>query len=221
MKGRCLRSSDCELPQSIGCGGCGFQHFEKILEGNESNKFLKALGDKYFDCSKQRKGAGGRISLDKPIRKLFMEQIPELKGLSSNDLRVKLCINQEDIVFEIKCDGGFECNGKYIFYEIKGYGDNTNDILSAITAAQLLKEIPKYKDSHYYYIGISSAKKNYKGGLKRYAFLDEDRIKVSPYVRWAENKGLLKFYGIVDIEELLKEIKKIIHADRKILSFHK
>jgi hypothetical protein len=208
MKGRCFRWSDCRLLRKIGCSGCGFQHFAKILEGNKSNKLLKALGNKYFHlCSKQRKGTGGRISLDKPIKELFMEKIPELKELSS--LRETLIINQEDIVFEIKCDGGFEYKGKYIFYEIKGYGDNTNDILSAITAAQLSKEIPKYKDSLYYYIGISSGERDYKGGLKRNAFLDEKRIKVGPYVKWAENKGLLKFYGIVDIVELLEEIKNV------------
>jgi hypothetical protein len=46
-------------------------------------------------------------------------------------------------------------------------------------------------------------------GFKRDAFLDEKSIKVSPYVKWAAKMGFLKFYGIVDIAELLEEIKNV------------
>jgi len=213
MEGKCSRWKECEAVNQIGCSGCGFQHFEKILEANKNNQILESLGNKFFSlCSKQRKGTGGRVALDKPIKELLMEEISELKELSSNYLRVKLTIKQEEVDFKIKCEGAFQYNGKYIFYEVKGYGDNTNDVLSAITAAQLLKEIPKYKDSHYFYIGISSGKKDYKEGLKRGAFFDKSRVGVTPYVKWAESKGFLKFYGIIDIKDLLEEIKNIIQS---------
>lgn len=134
-----------------------------------------------------------------------MEEIPELKELSPSDLWSKLTINQENIDFEIKCEAAFQYNGKYIFYEVKGAGENTNDILSAITAAQLLKEIPKYKNSYYYYIGISRKKTND-------AFFDKKRTKITPYVKWAENRGFLKFYSIVDIEKFIEELKNLIQT---------
>jgi hypothetical protein len=118
----------------------------------------------------------------------------------------ELTINDERLLFKAKFDGGFEMDGKYIFYEVKGYGDNTNDVLSAITAAQLLKTIPKYRNSKYYYIGISSGLKSAEGGLQRTQLTDRKRTKIYPYVKWAETKNFLKFFGIVDIEDLLKEI---------------
>ena len=211
MGGRCSRSKLCaSFKQLEGCEGCGFQHFETILRENKDNKALKFLADKYFpSCSENRKGKGGRINLDKPIKELFKERIPELKEVKN--LKAKLPIDQKEVDFEVKCDAAFRANGKYIFLEVKGYGDNTNDILSAITAAQLLKEVPEYKESLYYYVGISSSKN--KTGLKRTNFFDAERTKISPYVKWAENKRFLKFYGIVDIEGLLDEVKKeIINA---------
>ncbi len=58
-----------------------------------------------------------------------------------------------------------------------------------------------------YYIGVNSGKKNIIG-LRREDFFKKERIKISPYVKWAENKGFLKFYGIVDIGDLLKEVKE-------------
>ncbi len=103
MKGRCSRSENCSAVNQIGCNGCGFQHFEKILEANKNNQILKSLGDKFFSlCSEQRKGIGGRVALDKPIKELLIEKIPELNELSSNDLRVKLTIEQENVDFKIK-----------------------------------------------------------------------------------------------------------------------
>jgi hypothetical protein len=176
------------------------------------NETLRSLGDDYYiQCSTKRHGPGGRVSLDGPIERLFLRRIPELKRMQIQDLRVKLSIKGEDISFGVKCDGALEFGDTHIFYEVKGFGDNTNDILSAIMAAQLLREIPKYKNSMYYYIGISSAKESKRGGLRRGDFFEEERTKINPYVKWAESKGFLKFYGIVDIEVLLEEVKKIVH----------
>jgi len=212
MKGKCSRSDECDSFKQIGCEGCGFQHFDNILKNNEGNSALEFLADEYFrSCSKERKGRGGRINLDKPIKALFLKKIRGLEEVPPTDLKAKLSIDQKDVDFEIKYDAAFQANGKYIFLEVKGYGDNTNDILSAITAAQLLKEVPEYKSALYYYIGVSSSK--YKTGLKSHHFSEAKRTKISPYVKWAENKRFLKFYGIVDIEGLLDEVKKeIINA---------
>ncbi|MFQ6120783.1 MAG: hypothetical protein ACE5KE_12985, partial [Methanosarcinales archaeon] len=189
MEGKCSRKR-CKSFEQIGCKGCGFQHFDKILNNYENNQILKSLGDEYFKLCSERKRTSGRISLDNPIKNLFKNEIPELNELSSKDLQVKLTINGEEVDFKIKCDGAFQVNERFIFYEIKGYGINTNDILSAISAAILLKETEKYRNYLYYYIG---------GGLKRNDFFNKKRKGVYPYVRWAESKGFLKFYGIIDI----------------------
>ena len=213
MQGKCSRYDKCNSYTLIGCRGCGFQHFEKIIMNHPENETLRSLGDTfYIQCSTRRHGQGGRVSLDASIKELLLRRIPELKQMPVQALRVKLPINGENVRFEVKCDGALESGGTHVFYEIKGYGDNTNDVLSAIMAAQLLREIPNYRDSVYYYIGISSAMVN-KGGLTRNDFFDGKRTKISPYVKWAESKGFLKFYGIVDIEDLLEEVKRIIHHD--------
>lgn len=213
MEGQCSRWNQCKAFKKIGCSGCGFQHFDRILNAHSDNVALRYLGDEFFDlCSIHRKGTGGRVSLDTPIEKLFRKEIPELRELPYKNLRVSLTVGKETIDFEAKCDGAFEANGKYIFYEIKGYGDNTNDILSAIVAAELLKETGEYRNSYYYYVGISSGKKGIVG-LERKDFFDKGRTKISPYVKWAESKSFLKFYGIADIDDLLKEIKDIVHSE--------
>ena len=214
MEGNCSRYDKCASYALIGCNGCGFQHFDNILMNHPENEALRSLADKfYIQCSERRHGQGGRVSLDASIKELFLQRIPELKQIPVQNLRVELPINGETVRFEVKCDGALESGGTHVFYEVKGYGDNTNDVLSAITAAQLLREIPNYRKSLYYYIyiGISSAIN--KGGLTRNDFFDEKRTKISPYVKWAESKGFLEFYGIVDIEDLLEEIKRIIHRD--------
>jgi len=209
MEGKCHRSANCisfEHNGRDGCEGCGFQHFDKILDAHPSNETLKTLGEAYFSlCSTGKRSRGGRITLDKPLRELFKDKfgsdnLPPQKG--------ELTINGEKVLFKAKYDGAFQINGKYIFYEVKGYGDNTNDILSAITAAQLLKTVPAYKNALYYYIGVSSSVHNQ--GLERGHFVgDPKRTKIYPYVKWAESMGFLKFYGIADIDDLLQDIKEI------------
>ena len=109
-----------------------------------------------------------------PFKNLILEKakelisdFPELKKIESKDLRTTLKINGKPIDYEIKCDGAFCFKNKRVFFELKGYGDNTNDVLSAITASQLLIEIPKYKNSRSYYIGNGSAKKGNEGVMMR------------------------------------------------------
>jgi hypothetical protein len=213
MAQKCSRWEECESFEQkgdSGCEGCGFKHFDKILKARAGNETLKSLGEEYFIlCSKGKRERGGRKALDKPLKDLFRRRLPKsTSGLSSRE--EELPINGERVLFKLKFDGGFEVNGKYIFYEVKGYGDNTNDVLSAITAAQLLKAVPKYHDSIYYYIGVSSGKKGNEAGLQRKDFQDPKRTKIYPYVRWAEKNGFLKFFGIADIEDLLREVEETV-----------
>lgn len=57
----------------------------------------------------------------------------------------------------------------------------------------------------YYYIGVYSGK--HSQGLERIHFLNPRRYKVYPYVKWAESMDLLKFFGIVDIGDIIQDIK--------------
>jgi hypothetical protein len=213
MKGECQRWQECELfktKKEEAYEGCGFKHFDRILEDNHINEILSFIGDKHFRlCSTGNRSRGGRVALDQPVRELFKARFfPRAKEISPSE--EILPINGDSVKFKAKYDGGFCSDGKYFFYEIKGYGDNTNDVLSAISAAQLLKTLDKYRNSAYFYIGISTGKKGYETKLHRSSFLDPKRTKIYPYVRWAESRGLLKFYGIVDIDDLVREASKFL-----------
>ncbi len=214
MTGKCSRANECESYMKIGCKGCGFQHFNRVKNVNEAINLLK---DEYFNLCSERKTTSGRIALDAPMKKLVLENarelipgFPEVKELKSQHIRSSIEINGEIIDYEIKCDGAFEFNDKYVFYELKGYGDGTNDILSAITASQLLKEDPKFQNYKFYYIGVSSGKKGNEKGLTRKSFFDPKRRKVTPYTKWAESKGFIKFYGIVNVLDFLEDIKNYL-----------
>jgi hypothetical protein len=207
----CSRKDECH--GTVGCKGCGFQHFDLIDDSQDpAIRFIK---DEYFIlCSQKRKGPGGRVALDAPFKKFILEKakdiipdFPVLKELQPKDLTDKINIGGHDYQFQLKCDGAFSFNDRYIFYEIKGYGDDTNSILSAITAAQLSTYIKKFKDHKYYYLGGNSSIA--KTGLKREEhFLLEKRYKVAPYIKWAEEKGFIKFYGIADLRDMLNDIKQ-------------
>lgn len=167
MAQRCSRWEECgsfKQKRDSECEGCGYQHFDIILETRADNETLQSLGKEYFAlCSTGKRKRGGRIALDEPLRNLFRRRLPEgAEKLPSEE--EELTINGERVRLKPKFDGAFEVEGKYIFYEVKGYGDNTNDVLSAIMAAQLLKMVPKYRQSPYYYIGVTSGKKGNEGG---------------------------------------------------------
>jgi hypothetical protein len=209
MSGNCSKWQKCEaFRKQEDCFGCSYQHFELLLKAQEGKRFLKDVGDKLFQASSKRKQRGGRM--DKPIREaisdLFVEQLNafQIKPLSHKELKGQI----DDIGKEltVKSDGAFQVQTGdkivYIFYELKGYGDNSNDVLSAITAAQLVKEMPKFKDSLYYYIGVTSSK--CKSGFTRQSLIKG----IKPYIEWAESKDFIWFYGIVEIDELLADIRK-------------
>lgn len=144
------------------------------------------------------------------IAQLFVKELEEFKirELSNEELKGQILYMGE---LKVKSDGAFEVQtrGKtvYIFYELKGYGDNSNDILSAITAAQLVKEMPKFKNSSlYYYIGVNSNRE--KSGFTRKSL----GKAIEPYIKWAESKEFLWFYGIVEIGEILTDIRKRLES---------
>jgi hypothetical protein len=209
MNGNCSRWDQCEaFKRSVKCFGCSYQHFELLLKAHANRGFLKDVGDRLFEASSKRTRQGDRM--DKPIReaidKSFIKKLGEFRIRELTDKELKGHIVSIGEELKVKSDGAFEVQigdkTVYIFYEIKGYGDNSNDILSAITAAQLAKEIPKFKDSLYYYIGVNSGKS--KSGFTR-----ESLAKgIRPYIKWAERKNLMRFYGIVEIDELFQDIRK-------------
>jgi len=208
MEKRCSRGNDCN--NDIGCSGCSYQHFDKIKdEGNPAIIFLKK---EYFElCLKKRKGTGGRVALDPVLRTLlldarkFVDGFPTLREMQNYELVDSIDIGGETYQFQVKCDGAFEFQDKYVFFEIKGYGDDTNCVLSAITAANLLMLSNKFHKHKYYYIGLGTSVT--QDGLKRQDFFNIKRLKIAPYVKWAEINQLIKFYGIRDINDLLVDIK--------------
>ncbi len=203
--GRCTRQNDCHL--TVTCDGCGFQHFDKVIEANREKDSICYIGDEYFKLCQGRRGTGGRIALDKAIEKFVRKEIPTINVFKPEAKAIN--IKRKKVSLKPKYDLALESRGMYIFIEIKGYGDDTNSILSAITAAQGVKLITEYRNSFYYYLGINSG---IGTGLTRASFFNEKRTKVYPYVIWAEETNMLKFYGIVDIDCLIKEIKDKIKA---------
>jgi hypothetical protein len=211
---RCSRWNECHCYNTVGCNGCGFQHFDRIEDiGNRAIQFLK---EEYFNlCSKRRKGTGGRVAIDDAFKNLVLSEakkilpgFPDLIALPVDNLTDFIEIEGQQHKFQLKCDGAFTFGNKYIFYEIKGYGDDTNSILSAITAAQFIGYGTKFLKRQYYYIGIGSPLAEAKKGLKREHFFLPKRVKIAPYIYWAENMGIIHFYGIRDVILLLTEIKR-------------
>jgi len=214
MAGKCYRSDECDLLKykgSSGCEGCGFKHFDNIFRANPDNKSLGYLWAEFFNiCSTGERSIGGRKNLDVPLKNLIKRSLPK----DTKEIKAEakwLTIDGEEILFKPKFDAAFEIRDKFLFFEVKGYGDNTNDVLSAITAAQLLKKLDEYKNCLYYYIGINSSL--HSTGLTNDDLHDVKRIKLYPYVTWAEKLGLLKFFGVVNINDLLNELQKTVKGN--------
>lgn len=214
MSGECSFWKKCIIVNEIGCSGCSFQHFDRIDVNN--NEDLALLKEDYFELIQhKRKSKGGRVALDAPMRNLVLRKLkpnfPEIRTLESKNIRSTIEIDDETIDYEIKCDGAFKYKSKHIFYELKGYGDGSNDILSAITASQLLKEDITFKNHRFYFMGINGANIKNKSGVTRDSFFDPKSRKVTPYTKWAENKGFIKFYGILDIADFLEDMTNYLN----------
>ena len=210
MESPCSRANECVAKEEgVPCAGCGFPHYERILKAHSDNKTLESIGREFFECCSKRKGPGARASLDKPIRQLF-KKIKGTTSLEPKERRGTLRIDGRAVPLQVKCDGAFRGARGCFFYEVKGYGDNTNDVLSAITAATAMRATEEFKCAPYYYIGVVSGRKGLEGGLSRDDFLDPKRRSIAPYVMWAENMRIIKFYGIVDIDVLLDKARRSI-----------
>ena len=85
------------------------------------------------------------------------------------------------------------------------------DILSAITASQLLKEDTKFKNHRFYFMGINGANKKNIHGVTREGFFDPKSRKITPYTKWAENKGFITFYGILNMTDFLEDIASYLN----------
>lgn len=211
--GKCNRYKECQYYYTMySCHGCGYQHFDKILVSHPQIESLKEIGDEYFNlCSKDRKGPGGRIAIDKPFRKFIKEKFAgKLQSMESIEYKTSIVVKNEELKFKVKHDGAYKYvdsrkKEHFFFFEIKGYGDNSNDLLSAITASQILKKTEKFNNAYYFYFGISSGKSG-KSGMSR------SDNEGNPYIKWAESEEFLEFYGIVDIELLINRINGIISS---------
>jgi hypothetical protein len=201
MQGECSKWKECKSFKKLGnCEGCGFKHFENLIKksGKINDEILEYLKAEYFKlCSEKRQKRGQRVPIDEPIKNLFKKLFPELEEIDVESLKIEVGLpNETKLELPIKCDGAFYFKDKnvYVFYEIKGYGIDINSILSAIASFQLLKMDKKYKNSLCFYIGGAET-----GKLKR-----------SPYVIWAEANGVLKFYEIINIKEMLDYLKQYL-----------
>lgn len=165
MEKSCFRKEECKLfKEAQPCSGCGFQHYADVLKAHGNILSVKEIGDRYFKYIPEHRGVregkvstGGRVAIDVPLREFMENKLPQLQSIE----RKKLTLHLKGENFIPKADGIFKTKNasKYLFYEIKGYGDDTNSILSAITAAKLLSLVDEKIDSYYYYIGICSGSK--------------------------------------------------------------
>jgi len=200
MQGECSQWIECKSFKKLSdCVGCGFKHFENLLKkSKKTNEILEYLKKEYFKlCSEKRQKRGQRIPIDGPIKNLFKKEFSELEEINAKNLKIEVKLpDGRKFEIPIKCDGAFYSKDKnvYVFYEVKGYGMDTNSILSAITSFQLLKMDKKYRNSECFYIGCAEAGK----------------LKKSPYVKWAEANGILKFYEIVNIKEMIDYLKQYL-----------
>jgi hypothetical protein len=211
----CDRERDCNNKINL---GCGYKHFQPIKDpGNGVITYLKR---EYFKICKERKKPGARPPLDEPIKNLLTKEdgarqiIKDFPVLTECKKRLVDIIQIDDKSYEYrpKYDGAFqeEKYKKYIFCEVKGYGIESNGVLSAITAAQFVKNDARFEKerSKFYYIGggwPTSSGPSEKGLTREY-FLSNRMVR--PYVLWAESKGYVTFYGVGDITDMLDDIKK-------------
>ncbi len=192
--------------QSVWCEYCGYKYLDSVDSRND--KALKFLKKEYFDvCSSLRENHRARHSIDEPFKKLITNHNKGLEELSHDELKLAVVIDGESLSISLKCDGAFRYksskgNNKFIFYELKGYGKDTNSVFSAILASQLVQEFfPHNNNYKYFYLGLSGG-----GGISRDDLTKGRGTVLTPAVKWAESKGFIKFYGICDVSDMLQEI---------------
>ena len=214
----CKRENECKVikvrgdggksGKSFWCDNCGYKHMDGV--SHRKQPAIKELKDGFFGLCPNRKKSRVRLSFDKPFRGLFCKRFPNLVPLSKTELTRQVRINGGEVKIKFKCDGAFRNKSlkgvkqHYIFYELKHAGLDTNQILSAILSAQLVSELLPHDKGclKYFYFGSWGG-----GGIGRDDFFNENSTTIMPAVLWAESKGFIKFYGILDIEDMFNEIK--------------
>ncbi len=209
------REEECKAP----CYGCSYKHFENIKSRireqlpQEAKAPFDRMDDEFFSASSRRQGQNRRAYIDRHLKEFLREllKFKELKFEELNNISTEIEVGEQFLSLKPKYDMAFSVNGIDIFIEFKGYGADTNSILSAITAAQVLKESTKYTNGQnlrYYYIGIIT-QSDTQG-----TFHNKNHSSITPYVEWAENKGILKFYSSYDIEKLIDDILRTASENR-------
>lgn|GEM_PF-2722320 len=198
-RGTCSRASECKRQGKPPCFGCGFQHFDEWFTEKGKPRQIRGIWRDYFRLIQRKRGtAGGRIPLDKPINSWFSKRRGwrEMKG---NELRDKVVIRGRSIPYDVKCDGAYQVGRRYVFLEVKGYGFDSNSILSAITAAQMVSFGQKFGNgrSSYFYLGGLASRARFHGEGKACA-----------YVKWAETQGFIHFYGIGQVNGVIRALAR-------------
>jgi len=209
MEGRCARASECAFfAKHQECFGCGFQHFPRVVPGSvPQSRHLQTLSEDYFRRCSTREGKGGRITVDSSLKALLSKELDGLLHPERPEFEHTILIHNEPVRFRIKCDAAYRLrNDHHIFIEMKGYGDDTNGVLSAIMAAQFAKMALASK-SHFFIIGVSAAGR--QDGILSSDYLNERHIGLSPYCRWAEARDYARFFGIREIRDVIEEIKLV------------
>jgi hypothetical protein len=113
--------------------------------------------------------------------------------MARNELQDTVVVGGRTIPYGVKCDGAYQVGKKYVFLEVKGYGFDSNSILSAITAAQMVSCGRKFGNgkSSYFYLGGYVSREDFHG-----------KGKMCAYVKWAEAQGFISFHGILEVDQI-------------------
>ncbi len=197
--GNCSLAEKCEHKLNPRCYGCGFQHFDEVHDASSNNEVVKALWSRYFELvQRSRRSTGSRIPLDEVLRD-WLEKKTGWVMCQGDELRDRTA--EHDIPFKAKCDACFrKKDGRYVLLEVKGYGMDTNSILSAITAAMLVSNGKKFGGdrSAFYYLSVGVGS---RGGTHH--AIGHSDFAANPYVTWAEKHRFISFIGLPELDRLV------------------
>ena len=211
----CSKANQCKAIKQQGgkgewCLNCGFKFLDRV--SHRTKPAIKKLKEGFFLLCSTRNNSRARLAFDKPFKRLFQDRFPALVKLNKAELNRQVKIGGRNVAIRFKCDGAFRDEPQkgrkphYVFYELKNAGLDTNGLFSAILSAQLVNELfPHGNKYRYFYLGSWGG-----GGIRRKDFFNEKKPIINPAARWAENKGLIRFYGICDLEEMFDEIENFL-----------
>ena len=212
---QCSAPLNKECKEQDLCKGCGFKYFDELYshQDDKGKNYLKDLRIDYLKLAKSRTNSGRRITLDKPLEEFVLKELKRLglepTAINRNELSAKLGVES----VRIKCDIALHIKEIPILIEVKMSGNDTNGILSAIASALFARETEKFKKCKYYFVGGSRASNKERGGITRDFYINRSKKAIKPYVLWAEEKNLIKFYGVVEIPKLIEDIVSRTRAE--------